>query len=75
MTQMKEQRPDHLQENTGIASLPMEGRATSNWAVIDAGGQAGDRARGSHVTTFAISAYLLELAALITCEEWILQVL
>lgn len=51
MMQMKEQRPDHLRENTGIASLPMEGRATSNWAVIDAGGQAVDRARGSHVTT------------------------
>ena len=66
MMQMKEQRPDYLRENTGIASLPMEGRATSNWAVIDAGGQAVDRARCSHVTIFAVSAHLLELASLIT---------
>ena len=56
MMQMKEQRPDHLQENTGIASLPMEGRATSNWAVIDAGGEAVDRAHGTHVRILAVGA-------------------
>lgn len=57
MMQMKEQRPDHLQENTGIASLPMEGRATSNWAVIDAGWGAVDRADGTHVRIRAVGAH------------------
>ena len=37
VTKMKEHRPDHLRENTGVASLPIEGGATSNWAIIDAG--------------------------------------
>jgi hypothetical protein len=51
MTQMKEQRPDHLRQNTGIASLPIEGTATSNWAVIDAGWQ--------QIVTMVIAATVL----------------